>query len=288
MAIWSERRRLPAKRPDLWSHVRQQALLIPEAIVLALLLFAGWLAGFPAAIGGLALLVAIGFGARLLLLAVASRRVQQGDYAIATRLIHWALVLNPWSRDALLLQAQSLTQRGDDEAAETVLRRAAALYPGDESLQSVLAGSMLAQGRMSEGWRAAHAAGHSDERLPPAIAQQRAWIAMHLEQDPARARAIVLRAEAERLPPRSGLPLLVTLAEATLALGAAAESQRLMQRIEDQLAHCPRAQQAELLYHLGRLHTAHGDGGASFFRRSVELDPHGRYAQSAWRAAVDG
>jgi uncharacterized protein HemY len=80
----------------------------------------------------------------------------------------------------------------------------------------------------------------------------------------------------------------VTLAEASLALGAHGESLRLMQQIEAGLEQCPPSQQAELLYHLGRLHTAHGKPASSYFRRSVEADPRGRFAQSAWRSAVEG
>jgi tetratricopeptide (TPR) repeat protein len=153
MAIWSERHNLPAKRSTNWSHARQQLLLIPEAVVLLALLLIGWATQFPPLLGALALLVACLFGIRLLLIAVAARKLASGAYDLADRLLGLALKLHPWSLDALLLRAQGLTQRGDDEAAEAVLRRAAQLYPGDESLQSVLASSMLAQGRLTEGWR---------------------------------------------------------------------------------------------------------------------------------------
>ncbi len=289
MAIWSERHNLPAKRSVIWGHARQQLLLIPEAIILLALLLIGWATHFPPLLGALALLIACLFGIRLSLIAVAARKLANGAYETADRLLAVALKLHPWSLDALLLRAQGLTQRGDDEAAEAVLRRAAHYYPDDESLQSILASSMLAQGRLTDGWRILYDTRQGAvERLTPAVAQQRAWIALHVEADAAKARAIILRAAPDRLPPRLALPLQVTLAEALLSLGAHGESLRLMEQIEANLALCPPSQQAELLYHLGRLYVAHGRSGTAYFRRSVQRDPRGRFAQSAWRSAVEG
>lgn len=289
MAIWSARHNLPAKRSPIWRQARQQLWLIPEAGALLALLLIGWATGFPPLLGALALLVACLFGIRLSLIAVAARKLAGGAYETADRLLALALKLHPWSLDALLLRAQGLTQRGADEAAEAVLRRAAHFYPDDESLQSILASSMLAQGRFADSWHILRdSPPGAAQRLTPAMAQQHAWIALHVEADAAKARATILRAAPDRLPPRLALPLQITLADALLALGAHGESLRLMEQIEANLEQCPPSQQAELLYHLGRLYTAHGRSGASYFRRSVERDPRGRFAQSAWRSAIEG
>ncbi|WP_161668776.1 tetratricopeptide repeat protein [Kallotenue papyrolyticum] len=269
--------------------VRQLLLTIPEAALLLSVLLVGALTHFPVALGLPALVIAAFFGLRLILLALAARRLEQGAYASAAWLARQALRLNPWSPDGLLLLAQSHLRRGDDSAAEATLRRALALHPTDEALQSALAALLLSQAQPD----ARQPAVRKDmptipEQLTPALAQQRAWLALHGERDAALARAIVLRAAPERLAPRQALPLLIILAEALLELGAHAESLRTLDRIEAGLRRCPRAQQAELLYHLGRLYVAHGRSGTAYFRRSVELDPHGRYAQHAWRSAVGG
>jgi Flp pilus assembly protein TadD len=185
-----------------------------------------------------------------------------------------------------VLRAQGLTHQGEDEAAEQLLRRATQLYPADTGLQSALASTLLAQGRIAEGWQIAHP-DHATPTNSPHIAQQLAWLALHVEQDAVKARLIILQAQPARLPPRVALPLLTTLSEANVLLGARDDALRTMQTIERRLNLCPQPQQAELLYHLGRLHAALGNEATSYFRRSVELDPDGRYAQLAWRSAVN-
>jgi tetratricopeptide (TPR) repeat protein len=284
MALWSEVRNERTKQPGAWDRVLYQALLIPEAVVLVGLLLLAWLLRFPAPIGLLALLPIGVFGLRVLLMTLAERQIALGNYARADRLVGVSLRLNPWSADALALQAQSLAQQGKDAAAEAVLRRAAALYPLDHSLQSSLAAALLAQGRVAEGCVIARQTVASDS---PQTAQQHAWIALHIEADAAKACAIIERMKPERLPVPIGLPLLATRAEAQIKANNEIGARTTLELIEQRLEGCPQPQQAELLYHLGRLHNALGDNGATYFRRSVERDPTGRYAQSAWRSAVD-
>ena len=276
----------PNKRTPLWRTFAQRMLLIPEAAVIVGLLVVGWAWGFPAVLGFLAFATVLAFGVRLGLMALAEQQLARGAYARASKLTRAALRLNPWSADALALQAQGLSQQGQDEAAEQVLRRATTLYPDDRLLLSALASTVLAQGRVAEGWQLAR----TDDAVAassPVIAQQLAWYALHVEDDPSRARILVLRTKLERLPVAVGLPLRVTLAEAQIALGAHDDARHELATIEQQLSLCVQAQQAELLYHLGRLHTALGETGTSYFRRSVERDPDGRYAQIAWRSAVN-
>jgi tetratricopeptide (TPR) repeat protein len=286
MASLGEMHNKHAKRNQAWRRLRHQALLVPEAGVLLSLLLVGWALHFPVLIGLLALVTMLLFGLRLGLMALAERQIAHGDYARADWLINVALRLNPWSADALLLRAQGLSHQGEDEEAEKLLRRAAQLYPDDSALQSALAAALLAQGRIAEGWQVARQEGIAEMRLPQ-MAQQRAWLALHVENEPAKARAIIIDAQPDRLPPRVALPLLATLGEAQIVLGSRDEAQRTLQTIEQKLPLCPQTQQAELLYHLGRMHDALGHESSSYFRRSVELDPDGRYAQAAWRSAVN-
>lgn len=286
MAQLSEIRTERAKRTFHWNQAVEQVLLIPEACVLLVLLLLAWTLNFPPIVSLLALVTVFLFGVRLGLMAVAEHALERGRYRRADALTSAALRLNPWSADALVLRAQGLSHRGADEEAEHVLRRAAHLYPHDRAVQSALAASLLAQGRVTEGWQIARSSDPTMAQTPQ-IAQQLAWFALHVEENAAKARTTVLRTEPEHLLPVIGLPLLVTLAEAEIVLGAQVEAQQHLIVIERELPACPQPQQAELLYHLGRLHTVLGENGAAYFRRSVEIDPQGRYAQTAWRSAVN-
>ncbi len=286
MALFSEAHRKHTKETFLWGRIVQQALLVPEASILLGLLLIAWAFNFPPLIGILAIITAFVFGLRLGLMALAEQQLAQGSYDRADRLMQAALRLNPWSVDALVLRAQGLAQQGDDEAAEHLLRRAARLHPYDHTIQSALASVLLAQGRTAEGWQIARVEDSSIVPLPQVV-QQRAWYALHVEEDAAKARSLILSADPARFPPRIALPLLVTLSEAHISLDARDAAESVLHTIEADLAACPRPQQAELLYHLGRLHAALGRNGTAYFRRSVELDPDGRYAQTAWRSAVN-
>lgn len=285
MALFSELRSKPAKSTLQRETLMRQAWLVPEALTLVLLLLLAVALDFPPVLGFTALLTMLWFLLRLGLMALARCELDTGAYAQAARRVQLALRLNPWSADALMLAAQVASQQGADESAEAMLRRALSLYPNDRELQSVLATTVLAQGRITEGWQLAHTDDHG--RCSPHTAQQRAWYALHVEGDAAKARAIVLRAAPERLILPLALPLQVTLAEACVALGAHVEARAVLDAVQARLDAVSRPQQAELLYHLGRITTVLGDNGAHLFRRSVEIDPAGRHAQAAWRGAVD-
>lgn len=286
MALFSEARSKQTKETFHWGRIAQQALLVPEASILLGLLLIAWAFNFPPLIGILAIITAFVFGLRLGLMALAEQQLAHGAYNRADWLIQAALRLNPWSVDAMVLRAQGLAQQGEDEAAETLLRRAAHLYPNDHTVKSTLASVVFAQGRIVEGSQLALVNDATAAQLPQQI-QQRAWVALHVEEDAAKARSIILSADPSRFPSRIELPLLVTLGEAHIILGAREAAMAVLQTIETSLPACPRSQQAELLYHLGRLHAALGENNSVYFRRSVELDPEGRYAQAAWRSAVN-
>ncbi len=286
MAWFSGVRSTPHKRSVTGKYIAQQALLIPEAAVVLGLVLLGWSLAFPPLVGFLAMATVLVFALRLGLLSLAEQRLARGAYTQADRLVRAALRLNPWSADALVLQAQGLSLRGEDEAAEHVLRRAARLYPHDQLLQSALAASLVAQGRLHEGWQLART-DEGDRSNSPLVLQQLAWFALHVENNPTRAHALVLRSDLDHLPVPVALPLLATLAEAQIALGAQVSARKVLSTIEERLEGCPTPQQAELLYHLGRLSAAMDENAAAYYRRCVELDPDGRYAQAAWRRAVN-
>jgi tetratricopeptide (TPR) repeat protein len=286
MALFSEAHRKPTKETLLWGRVVQQAMLVPEASILLGLLLIAWAFNFPPLIGFLAIVTAFVFGLRLGLMALAEQQLAHGSYSRADRLVQAALRLNPWSVDALVLRAQGLAQQGEDEAAEQFLRRAAQLDPNDHMIQSTLASVVFAQGRITEGSQIVRVE-NGDGAQVPQLVQQRAWLALHVEKDAAKARSIILSADPARFSPRVALPLLITLAEAHIVLDARDAAAAVIQTIEADLVTCPRSQQAELLYHLGRLYAALGEQSGLYFRRCVELDPDGRYAQAAWRSAVN-
>jgi tetratricopeptide (TPR) repeat protein len=286
MALFSEAHRKQTKETLLWGRVVQQAMLVPEASILLGLLLIAWAFNFPPLIGILAIVTAFVFGLRLGLMTLAEQQMAHGAYNRADRLVQAALRLNPWSVDALVLRAQGLAQQGEDEAAEQFLRRAAQLYPNDHAIQSTLASVVFAQGRITEGSQIMRVNDGTVTQVPQLV-QQRAWLALHVEKDAAKARSIILSADPARFPPRIALPLLITLGEAHIILGAHDAATAVLQTIEADLLTCPRPQQAELLYHLGRLYAALGGQSGLYFRRCVELDPEGRYAQTAWRSAVN-
>lgn len=286
MALVSDMRSKPNRGLTSWRSLTQRMLLIPEAGIIIGLLAISWAFGFPPLFGFLAIVTVFAFTLRLGLMFFAEQQLARGAYERADTLVRAALRINPWSADALALQAQGFSQQGNDEAAEHVLRRATTLYPNDRLLQSALASTVVAQGRIAEGWRLAR----TDDKAAstsPVIAQQLAWFALHVENDPSRARNLVLQVNLGQLPIAAALPLRTTLVEAQIALGAHDDARQELVTIEQQLGLCGKPQQAELLYHLGRLHAALGENGTSYFRRSVERDPDGRYAQVAWRSAVD-
>lgn len=274
------------KQAQGWDRLRQQLLLVPEAAVLVAVLLLGWAFSFPPLLSILALITMLVFGIRIGLLTWAERQLGRGAYEQADKLARAALRINPWSSDALVLQAQGHTHQGDDEGAEQLLRRAVSLYPSDQMLRSALASTLFAQGRIKEGWQIAGVVQAAHIKSPQ-IVQQQAWMALHVEEDAAKARNLIEAIQPMHYAPRITLPLLATLGEAQIVLGARDEAEQLIATIENTLSACDQPQQAELLYHIGRMKTALGQDGTAAFRRSVELDPDGRYAHLAWRSAVN-
>ncbi len=281
MILWSELAGWEQARKPA-GQIRHQLLLIPEAPALLALLLVGWAWSFPPAIGALAAFIVTIFVLRLLLLSSAAQQLERAAYSQADRLTRAALRIYPWSADALALRAHGLFLQGEDAAAEALLRRAVRLAPDSDVIHSALAGVLLARGEWPGG--RAHAAYAAKLAAgSPYAARHLAWLALHVEGDPIAAQHILSTIPMEELPAPLAAPLLGLLAEAQLARGATHLARLTLPAIEAALSACPIPQQAELCYQLGRLRTLLGEDGRPYFRRSVELDPHGRYARDAWR-----
>ncbi len=263
-----------------WHHL----LVIPEATILLALLVIGWAFNFPVGISFIAMLVTGAFIVRLGLLSSAQRNLERGAYSRAERFTSAALRLNPWSVDALQMQAQSAAMQGDDDTAETVLRHAVTLAPRRHVIHTAFTATLIAQGQLSEA-QEIMATQPSTDRAPQLI-QQRAWYALHVEGNVEQAHQLLADAAPLTLPATDGLPLLVTLADAEIARHNPAAAQALIASLMAGLAECSTPQQAELHYHLGRLQQALGGDGYLHFRQSVDLDPQGRCAHTAWRSAI--
>ncbi len=287
MAILSDVQTRKNNKTVQWKRVAHEVLLVPEAGILIGFLLILWAFNSPALISFLAVVTAFVFGVRLGLMALAEQQLSQGAYTRANRLTSAALRIHPWSTDALLLHAQALAHQGQDAAALETLRRAAKVDPENDHLQMSPAAALLAHGNAPSGWKVIEPANHIEAGSPDVL-QQQAWVAMHVENDPARAIALMSHVQQEHLPPRTRAPLLVALCEAHIKLGTFNKAFKLLRELEQQIEACGRTQQAELLYHLGRLYSASGKDGSNYYRRSVELDPNGRYAHTAWRCAITG
>jgi tetratricopeptide (TPR) repeat protein len=270
-----------------WAErVKQHLLLVPEAPVLFILLMIAWGYNFPPVVGGLAALVVVLFVVRLFCLASAVQELGLARYEQADRLAQTALRLHPWSPDALTLRGNTQLLQGNDEAAEALLRDAVRWAPEHAANHAALATVLLARGDYAAGREHATRALRLDSASPYAV-QQLAWLALHREHDPRKTRRIVDTIELSAHPPAVGTSLLVLRGEAQIMEGDLEEARATICALEAALPHCPRPQQAELCFHVGRLQTLLGDDGGAYFRRSVRLDPRGRWAHAAWRAAVN-
>jgi tetratricopeptide (TPR) repeat protein len=223
---------------------------------------------------------------RLFCLTSAAQELGQARYQQADRLAGTALRLNPWSSDALTLRANAQLLQGNDEAAEALMRDVVRIAPDHAANHAALATVLMARGEYAAGRESATRAFRLDATSPHAV-QQLAWLALHREQDASKARRIVNTIDLRGQPPTVVASLLVLRAEAEVALDSVFEARETIAMIEATVPQCPRPLQAELCYHLGRLEALLGEDGGAHFRRSVRLDPHGRWAHAAWRAAVN-
>ena len=266
------------------NNVVRFGMLIPEAPLLMLVVSLAWALRFPPLLGLLAVAIGGWFLVRTMLLLGAEQCAAHGDEQRAEQLAQVALRMHPWSVDVLLLRAQILMRRGQHAAADALLRRAAWLDARHGDVQAARATNLLAQGVVShQPVPSAH-----DDAVSPALLYHYARVALHAEHDAAKAVDLIRQAAPDRLPAATGVPLLLLLGEAYIAQERVGDARATLQHCEAQLGRCGRVQRAEASYQLGCLWQALGNDGTVWFRRSVELDAHGRYAHAAWRGAVTG
>jgi tetratricopeptide (TPR) repeat protein len=268
-----------------WNRLVRYLVLIPEAPLLLVLMLLAWLWQFPPLLSLVAALTALWFVVRTSILLLAEQRLVQGDDRRAGWLAQAALRLHPWSVDALLMQAQVYTRQSKHAAAEHLLRRAVMLDIMHGDAEAALATNLLAQGRKPPKIASARLTRYAAS-ISPALLHHHAQLALHAENDPLKAMDVLERARLDRLPARTSMPLWLLLAEAYVAQERHDDARTTLRGLEGELHSCARVQQAEVLYHLGRLWSALGEDGSHYFRRSVELDPQGCFAHAAWRGAV--
>ncbi len=266
--------------------IGRQLLLVPEALFLLLVLCLHMGPGIPP-VTTLPALGLIGwFVTRFLLICMARRALDQARYLGAARLIRVALWLYPYSADARALQGMIALAQGDAETAVAELRQAIMFYPGHAGLHATRSGALLEVGQTVEAcWEAMHALALDPNCAPAylhlanggqALGAPRALIEAHLRRGLQAATA-----------PIDEAALCCTLAALLLEAERSVEAQLVLVGIEGLLVHGSVPQQAALHYYLGELRRTIGDsdGARDHFSVSETLDPHGRYAAAAWRAA---
>jgi predicted Zn-dependent protease len=265
--------------------IAQALVLVPEALLIALLLCVYWAIGEPALAGLFVTLLIISFITRLLALIGARWSFNVARYREANTLAQIGLALYPWSADGLALQGAIELALGRPAAAEPPLRRSIRLLPGRANVYAALSSALLALGRPAEAAEAA--------RVALALEPHNAMIYFYLAEAE-RAVGLPLLEVEDRL--RTGLALASAPEdEAALrcALGAlliaeerGAEAMLTLRGAEALMPSCRPARQLELRVRLGELMIAQGqiERAREQFRNVAALDASGRYAGAAWRA----
>src|SRR5262245_3365965 len=126
--------------PGLLSLVGRALLLAPEAVPLTALMCV-YLAWRVPLVALLAALLVIAFMVRAAALHMARALIERGQTDEAGALIKLALLLYPWSPDALALAGFAALTRGDAAQAEERLRQALDLLPGQPAFHAALSGA---------------------------------------------------------------------------------------------------------------------------------------------------
>lgn len=282
----TERPTIPAWASAQLTWVGRQLLLVPEAVLLLALLCLHSALGAPPLLALLGLLLTLFFLARASLLALGRRALAEADYERAATLARYAIMLYPGSADAHALAGTVCLARGEASAGAEAFRRAVACFPLQAELHSALSAALLDSGRPAEA--------RDEARHALLISPRSAAAYLHLasaeEQLGAAPEAVeaLLRAGLELpAPPADTATLRCTLAAQLLSMGRSAEAQLALVGVERLLERCPAPQRAGLHFYLGELLRLGGDseGARGHFRASESLDPHGRHAAAAWRAA---
>lgn len=261
-------------------------MLMPEAALIAVLVCLYSVLGQPPLLALLAVLLVVSFMVRIAALHLAGAALKTASYGKADALSHLALLLYPWSADALALRGALALATGASEQAELTLQRAIALLPGRASLHAALSGALLDQGRPVEAAAAAREAVRLDPddglaHLYLAEAERAFGAAPELIEERLRAGLRVARL------PEVIAALQCALAGHLLAQHRVAEATLALHGAQALLARCSAAHGAEIRFFLGELLHEQGqvEQAREHFRSVESSDPHSRYAAAAWRGA---
>lgn len=274
------------QRTPNMAWIWRQALLVPEAPLLALSLVWHLLSGPSPVTGSIGLLIAIWFGLRMSVFAAVRRALDHADYRQTERLLACLYWLHPYSADTLALRGVLALARGRTDDAEGALRQALQFYPGQAQLHALLSGTLIENECFAEARREARRALDYDRTCGAAMLQLAN--AEQLLGAPSSVVEAHLRAGlALRCAPTDAAALRCALAQLLLAQRQAAEAQLVLVGVEALLPRCGVPQRASLHYCLGDLRRSLGDTETAriHFKASEMLDPNGRYAAAAWRAA---
>ena len=264
----------------------QQMLLVPEGVLLVVLLCVHVLMGGSAATGLIGIGLAALFGVRSLLLVAARRALAKANYRRAERLVSFALRMYPWSADALALRGIVYLGLGRPAQAESPLREAIALFPGRANLHIALSNTLLELEQAVEAREEGMHALALDPDCPDVylvVAQAEQQLGAPLVDIERRLRAGI----AVCCDPACEAALRCELALVLLALDKPGEARLAVVGVEALATHCTPLERAATLFHLGEVRRAQGDQetARTHFYASEQLDPHGRCAAAAWRAA---
>lgn len=267
-------------------YVSRSLMLMPEAGAIAAFICLYLVLGHPPLLALLAALLAVSFMARAAALHLAGLALDGAHYREADALSQLALLLYPWSADALALRGALALAIGESEAAEVSLRRAIALLPGRASFHAALSGALLDQGCPGEAAAVAREAVRLDQRyglahLYLAEAERVYGATPELIEDRLRAGLAVTTA------PEITAALQCALAGHLLAQRRVAEATLALRSAETLLMRCSTARSAQVRFHLGQLLAEQGqiEEAREHFRGAEVLDPESRYAAATWRGA---
>lgn len=266
--------------------IGRQLLLVPEAVLLLAVICLHSAMGSPPALALLGLVIILCFVVRMSLLFAARRAVEKANYSRAEQLALIALWLYPYSADAHAIKGTVQLATGCPADAARALRRAVDCYPFQSSLYTALSAALLEDGQPEEAQLAARQA----LALDPANASAYLHLAGATELLGANTNDIErqLRLGLDQpAPPADEAALRCALAALLVRAGRPGEAQLVLSGAERLLERCPAPQRAGLHFYLGELLRLSGDNDAArtHFSASESLDPHGRYAAAAWRAA---
>ncbi len=261
-------------------------LLVPELVLLLTLFCFYFITGATTWLILLAAVIAIWFGCRSSLIIAARQAFHRAHYHRATYLANLAARLYPFSADVKALQGALLMASDHTQEAAREYRRAIELYPGCAALHTAYSSVLL---ELDELTQARHEVAHA-LKIHPGYAPAYLHMAHVAQQagDPISEVETILRAGLQAHPaPGDAAAMRCMLATLLLDQGRTGQAQLVLVGIEELMVHCPTPQIAGLHYYLGELRSMMGelDEARNHYNASEMLDPHGRFAAAAWRAA---